>query len=574
MVLIVLLAIACGESKMYKDLKAINALIDKSPDSALIQLDKYNSEKSSWDKADRMRYDLTLLKAQNKAGVVFKSDSLSKVLVNYYGSKGTSNDRMLALYLLGRAQSDIGEAPRALQAYYDAIEQADTIHANCDYEVLIAIYGQMSRIFHKQNLPQDEIWALKHYIDYIRRTESVKEYIIAKQQLMRPYYLLGEKDSVLKIVNETYSSLKQLGEDQEATDALVTSIYIYIERGQLAKAHQVMEIFEHESGLFDKEGNISKGRESYYITKGYYELSINDNTLAEEYFRKAIKYGFASDSYRGLMSIYRKRGNVDSVMHYSVLNEEALDSIHNAMQIDAIQQMSSLYNYSRSQKEAERQEQKAHAAKFGIVVILIVVFGGAVMISLFYRRYKRRKQEEISKLDVALISAKREYHNIQEELQKLKNRDYKKLIEEKELKGQELIQMIEDLAGSNAQPDITDSLESFEQSKIVSVFTKKKNFNANNPIPVKTEWRALEMQFSKDMHAAYKVLAKDKKLSPLELHVCILLLLDFEESSIVSLTDSLPQTITTAKSRANMKIFNERGAQTLKTGLLQLIKGK
>ena len=82
----------------------------------------------------------------------------------------------------------------------------------------------------------------------------------------------------------------------------------------------------------------------------------------------------------------------------------------------------------------------------------------------------------------------------------------------------------------------------------------------------------MEVQFSKDMPNAYKVLAKEKKLSPLELHACVLLILDFEDSAIVNLTDSIPQTVTTAKSRANKKIFNEKGAQTLKAGLLQLIK--
>lgn len=104
------------------------------------------------------------------------------------------------------------------------------------------------------------------------------------------------------------------------------------------------------------------------------------------------------------------------------------------------------------------------------------------------------------------------------------------------------------------------------------MFYKKKEYPAN-PVPTKAEWRALEIQFSKDMPSTYKTLAKDKKLSPLELHVCILLILDFEDSSIVNLTDSISQTVTTAKSRANKKIFNVKGAQTLKAGLLQLIRG-
>ena len=88
--------------------------------------------------------------------------------------------KMLAYYLLGRAYSDMEEAPEALQAYYDAISMADTTNTSCDFSTLTVVYGQMSRIFHKQNLPEDEIWALKHYVEYIRRYESPKDYIMAK----------------------------------------------------------------------------------------------------------------------------------------------------------------------------------------------------------------------------------------------------------------------------------------------------------------------------------------------------------------------------------------------------------
>jgi len=197
---------------------------------------------------------------------------------------------------------------------------------------------------------------------------------------------------------------------------------------------------------------------------------------------------------------------------------------------------------------------------------------GGTLLFFVYRDYKRKQQQKISKLAESLAYAKKEYQNTQEELQRLKDRDYKKLIAEKEQKGRELKQTIEELADATGLPSAIDDLNSFENSKIVEVFRKKKDFRSDNPVPNKSEWRALEVQFSKDMPYAYKVLAKEKKLSPLELHACVLLILDFEDSAIVNLTDSIPQTVTTAKSRANKKIFNEKGAQTLKAGLLQLIK--
>ena len=147
---------------------------------------------------------------------------------------------------------------------------------------------------------------------------------------------------MLNLINNTYSSLKQLGEHQEAADALVVSISIYLERGDLTKAKHAMDIFEKESGLFDEYGNIAKGREHYYYTKGLYELAINQLGSAEYYFRKAIKYGYLSEGYKGLLSIYREKHNIDSVNCFSRLYEAAQDSLHNKMQTDAIHQMSSL----------------------------------------------------------------------------------------------------------------------------------------------------------------------------------------------------------------------------------------
>ena len=257
----------CNGRKMTNQLEAINQMADVNPDSALTALAKYESEKQEWSKGDRMHFELVRLKAENKSEVTFKSDSIIKEVVEYFKENGTPNEKMLAYYLLGRTYFDMEEAPEALQAYYDAISSADTTSTSCDYSTLTVVYGQMSRIFHQQNLPHDEIWALKHYIEYIRRYESKKDYLIAKEQLIRPLYLLNEKDSVLQIINDTYSALKQMGEHQEAADAIAVSTYIYLERGELDEAKHAMDIFEKESGLFDKYGNITEGREHYYYTK-------------------------------------------------------------------------------------------------------------------------------------------------------------------------------------------------------------------------------------------------------------------------------------------------------------------
>lgn len=570
--LLIAVFMGCSNREAAGQLETISRMADENPKSALAMLKQYEQEVPHWSKRDRMHYELVKLKSQNKADVVFSSDSIAKQVAEYYSRKGTDNERMLAYYLLGRVYSDMGEAPQALQAFYDAIECADTLSSDCDYDVLITVYGQMSLIFDKQNLPNDEIWALRHYIDYIRKNDSEKEYVISREQLINPYYQLGEKDSVLAIINDTYTSLKKLGEDKEAADALVASVYIYIERGQLDEARQVIDIFEKESGLFDAQGNIEKGRENYYYIRGAYELETNKLDAAEKDFRRALSTCFTPDVYKGLLTIYHQKNNVDSVMHFAVLLEQALDSIHNKMQIDAIHQMSSLYNYSRSQKLAEQEARNARKARLWSAVILSVVVMGLLLTYKLYLSYKKKKQEEIDSLVAALSNAKNEYQTIHEELQKLNEKDFERLIAEKEQKEKELKETIEQLETVVAHSTFNDNLETFANSEIVDALREKDNLKLDNHAPNKSEWSALEQQFSKDMPATYNLLKKQKRLSPRELQVCMLIFAGFDDTSVCTLTSSIPQTVTKVKSRSNMKLFNEKGAHGLKKHLFNMVK--
>lgn len=565
--------LACTQQQDYRRiLSHAQEVVYEHPDSSLAILDTLGRHADEFDQHFRMQYLLALTYAQAKVGVPFTTDSLTRLLVRHFDNSGSSLEKALAYYMHGCALSDIGQAPEALQAYYDAIDKADTTKTDRDCRVLRGIYGQMAGIFHQQNLPHDEMWAIKQYIEYTRKTRSEVEYAAAKSQMIRPYYLLGEKDTVLQIINDAYQALKRYGKHQRAAGMLPSAIYIHIERNELDKARQLMTIFENESGLFDEQGNIVATREHYYVTKGFYELATHHIDSAEHYFRKALRSGFRSEGYRGLLRVYREKHVMDSVLLFSERYEAAQDSLHNQMQIEATQKMASLYNYSRSQKVAEQEAQKARNARLWVIGILVAVAVGVILIFYVYRDYKKKKQVEIDRLTTAFSTARKEYQGIQDELRQLKAKDYEKLIAEKEQKEKELKQTIEELANATGLSSAADRLSDFEDSDIAKVFRKKKDFRSDNPIPNKAEWRALEVQFSKDMPVMYQLLAKDKRLSPLELQVCILIILDFEDGAIASLTDSIPQTVSNAKARANRKIFDERGAQTLKASLLQLIK--
>ena len=119
--------------------------------------------------------------------------------------------------------------------------------------------------------------------------------------------------------------------------------------------------------------------------------------------------------------------------------------------------------------------------------------------------------------------------------------------------------------------NFADSLSDFKNSMIVKVFEMKAQFTKKHPVPNDAEWDALVNQFHTDMPSTYQFLNDVKKLSLLELYTCILLILDFEESAIVGLTQSSSSAISIAKSRANSKLFHETSARNLKYNLKTLL---
>ena len=538
---------------------------------------------ASCSDGERMRQRLAEMQACNQADTVFSARWIPTVdsLTDYFDNHGTPNERLLAHYLEGRVLSDIGEAPAALQAYYVAIDCTDTIQADCDYKILRGVYGQMSRIFHQQNLPYDEIDALQHYVDCIKRTSNTEEYIVAKSQLIRPYYLLGEKDAVLQIINDTYHSLKRIGKDQRAASILPTAIYIYIEHHDLGKAKEIMDIFECDSGLFDENGNIARGRESYYYTKGFYELAVNKVDSAEVYFRKAIQHGYLSDGYKGLLSVYKAKNNVDSVTRFANLYEAAQDTLHNKMQIDVIHQMSALYNYNRSQREAAQERAKAQETLIllgYIILIAIALFFIIIVISWQYRKTRKEKQRKINQLEESLSNAKQQRFSVQEELRKLKEKDYEGMIAEKEKQEAELTQTIEKLQAENerikhkATDEGIDRLDDFLSSQIAQLFMKKANGKAERPIPSDAEWNLLMSEFCKYNPVTFKSFSEGKPLSPLEERICVLLILDIPEKTISIMTNSISTTVSNAKSRANRKLYGKKDAFLLKNNLIHTLR--
>ena len=171
---------ACGGGSFEKRLSALDSVLKDKPDSVYELLLGMEEEAIMQKKSNRMYYELMRADAQNKAYVDFTTDSVMKIVADYYDRHGSANEQMRAHYLLGCTYRDLKDVPMELQCFQDAVEKVENTKENCDLHTLYIVYGQLAEIYHNQFLPDEELKALEKcakvaMYNYSRQEKIAKE---------------------------------------------------------------------------------------------------------------------------------------------------------------------------------------------------------------------------------------------------------------------------------------------------------------------------------------------------------------------------------------------------------------
>lgn len=286
----VLLSGCGGNPRAVELLARADSLMNGRTDSALTVLDSLLADADHLSRRQEMRCRLLRMNAINKLDTVFNAVHVSQALAlaDYFNRCGTSNEQMLAYYLLGRTYIDTGDAPEALRSYQEAINSADTLSVDCDYSTLCRVYTQMAYVLYYQHLFSDELVSLnmaKHYGYLAKDTLAA---LLAYAQEMDTYEMMLKPDSMLYICETSSKLLKEIGKTETAAGMLFTPVCFLLDCGNIAKARLFLETYEHESGFFDANNNIETGREIYYYAKGYYYLKTCQYDSAEYFFLRNL----------------------------------------------------------------------------------------------------------------------------------------------------------------------------------------------------------------------------------------------------------------------------------------------
>ena len=520
----------------------------------------------------QMRASLAAFQAANQADSVFTTDSLALELVRFFDHPfhfwTSANDRLMAHYLLGRCYADMGEAPRAIEEYSEAVEQADTTASDCDLRTLRAVYGQMANVFHQQNLPEEEFNANAHYTAISRLMKDTLQIGIGLENLTRPYYLMGDTTNFLRSAEAAAEFFYSIGRRDKAANALSDIVFIYIQRGQYTKAVELINTIYAESSLFDEQGELRKGNEMFYYTIGLYFDSINRLDTAEYYYRRLLPAKEYEAAYRGLLSVYEKREIADSIGKFARLYADANDAAHDVMRTDAVILATKNFKYTRQQQLAQRESRRANTFRFALVMLLAVM----IIVGLQFMRYSHKKSAERRKqlatyrktLD-DLDAARRETELLQQSLSK--NDATRKLLKEKEDQIGQLEMIVKELQKQIGKSAAGIHVQRLKETGIVKKFQAIAHPHPDmdaggNRCATETEWDRLT-EAIRTYHPSLYLFIHKNNLSELKYKVCILSYLGFDNAEISTLTIASLNSISNARTSLARELFNLRSAREL-----------
>lgn len=532
---------SCSNRKYEQTITRADNLMELSQDSArsaLTILDSIRPDLSKMGKSTQMRYQLVYAKGMNKGYVDFTKDSLMKEIVDYYDNHGTCQQQMLAHYLLGCVYRDLGDSPASLSCYNDAVEKVDTTSSDCDYKLLTRVYEQQGALFLSQSMPQNALSAYQKAEKYAWIAKDTLSAVLSYEHLGNIYEYMGNMNKVIEVYENASRRYRQYGYPVQAARALGGAIQALILTKQYAKAKKYMDVFEAESGYFQKDSCYSYINYShYYYLKGLYCLESHSDS-AKYWFTKCQEFAKTNNnksfSAYAWYLYYIKHQQMDSVAKYSEQAFAYNDSANLDMERDLMQKMQAIYDYDRWKNVAHNEEIKATRANLTLLVSILVSVSVIIIGILTFLVYRKKRKLELQEKEEQENLIRQQIYYTKQELELLRTVNDRKIadvITEKEQTINKLKEDLKDIRDKYSNSSLSDVDILLKES---SIYKRIKYLELHPKETMReNDWIELE-ETIEQLIPSFIPLLKNR-LNVIAYRICLLVKLEISTSSIAIL---------------------------------------
>ncbi len=497
---------------------SIDSLIESRPDSALKLIESINPQQIN-TMPDYAYYILLLTQARDKNFIIQKDDSLIQTAIKYFNKRHNTALQARAYYLLGSVYRDMKEPVHAVENYSKAIMYA---RQSNNHVLLGRAYNQLGFMYYLQSwyTKADSIYKNVEAIGRMLNDSNLYAeaiYMQGKIQMRQLNYPQAENRLITALEISKQISHRELQADMTQALALLYS-YMGNNRKSLEYANQSLQLQEDTAHCYTTYLTLG---ESYYQNEKYDSASIC--------FKKAFlspHFGTKSDASMRLADIAQKQGNIALSLKMERMHSLYADSMAQSLQHEKLLDMEKNAIVRTQQKQIKDQYNQL---LYCILLCTAIFF--ALNSTILYKWFKKQisdSRKTISKYP----DSNMEPHSCE----------------------------------SPASPNILHTEAYQKINRILSAYKEKKT---PKEFLTDDDWNELKSYLDKNEIVANW--SKTYKLTTIEFHLCILLLLDFSAKDRGRLLQRERNTIYRLERSISEKIQIEYQANNLQKHLRNML---
>ena len=555
---------ACKEQPaMPAELQEINEMLEGKPGNPYYPLRDYKQKAQEQPEAIRMYYDFLTIKFENRHMVYDRrselyhhSDSLITNVLRYY--EETDNRKLLPeiYYYAGRIYAKMGDAPRALDYYHQALNAAS---AQTPERLMQRIYFQMGHLFWFQSVYNEALKAQLKSLSYKQlAADSVSEVFILKN-LGVTYADIGKTDSAFFYYKEALQKAETLRNASLAFYVKENMAALYLSQGDYMPAWNLLE-----SPPTDIDESVRtvlyQLKAQLYHQTGKADSAMHYNRLIEDRGSVYNKQKASLDMANILAGQARYKEAAGYFQQYVTYT----DSIQKLTRTEALTKAQATYNYQLREREnnqlkLKNAEQRTLILVYLLAGLLITGAGTAYLRNL--RRKQNERLKELERQREEQFRRSKEYieHNnalIQELEKQLASTS------DENLQMKQLLQIQqEQLRQRNIQAEAEMreqelAVQSFHQSDIYIKFHQAEDFSGLS----EADWLVLQQAIDRTFNSFTNRLYALSTLDERELRICLLVKAEIQPAGIARLMGRAKSTITSARKNLFEKLCGKKGS--------------
>ena len=381
------------------------------------------------------------------------------------------------------------------------------------------------------------------------------------------YILLNKRDTAEAILNDVVHLYMNNGYEQEAIQTSLMLMHLFVDKPEkLAELKSIIIQYDYKSNLFDEDHELPPYFRQFNYYKGKYFENVNNLDSAEYYYRKVygpnMPYHAKNPMYKGLLSVFRKRHQADSIAKYSQLYCETNDSSIAIKDQQLTAQLAASYDYHFYKEQSLENENKALWTSIALAVALLLLTVLVVGVIYLVKRFRKvqvrlrrilleREEELLQMHQQEKEELQRAYHHRQE----LARQEYEQKLARLQLRQEEELTASKKKEVSRKYFNHVVVLRSIRVANDYHQSLTEKAFDDLLTITYE-HFPMMQQEFEQT-----EVITTQMK------RVCVLSILDVRVDDIGRLLKVSPQRITNLRAELSILLFNKKTARQFESNL-------